>query len=87
MKKVLTIIVLLLAVSNLYSQFLDFLVELEQEDEIYFDYKYHEFNQYAYLDSTIILESFDGVQNLYKDSISYSYSQNMSALYFTVEKI
>ena len=87
MKRVLITIIVLFAVLNLYSQSLDFLVELEQEDEIYFDYKYDEFNQYAYLDSTIILESFDGVQNLYKDSIDYSYSQNMGAYYFTVEKI
>lgn len=67
------------------AQSLDFLVELEQEDEVYFDYKYEEFDHYAYLDSTIVLESFIGVQNFHKDSISYQYPK--ISYYYTVEKI
>ncbi|MBU2507337.1 MAG: T9SS type A sorting domain-containing protein [Bacteroidetes bacterium] len=83
--KILSIKFLLLSLICTNAQSLDFLIELEREDEIYFDYNYEEFNNNAYLDSTIILESFTGVQNLHKDSINYAYPQ--IDYYFTVEKI
>lgn len=67
------------------AQSFDFLSALESEDEVYFDYNYEEFDHYAYLDSSIILESFIGVQNFHKDSIQYNYP-NIS-YYFTVDKI
>lgn len=76
----------LLLFSNVNSQSLDMLIDFAGEDIIYFDYNYSEFNASAYQDSSIILTSFKGVQNVYKDSIA-SGGYYTNKYFLTIHKI
>jgi len=72
--------------SNINSQSLDMLIDFAGEDIIYFEYNYNQFNQFAYLDSSIILKSFSGVQNVYIDSTGSGGATTIK-YYLTIHKI
>jgi len=57
--------------NNSKAQSLNMLTDFS-EDIIHFDYSYEEYNNFAYSDSSIILESLKGIKNVYIDSNSYS---------------
>lgn len=69
--------------NNFEAQSLNILTDFE-EDIIHFDYNYEEYNNFAYSDSSIILESLKGIKNVYIDSNSYSDS-GIHQYFLTIE--
>jgi hypothetical protein len=49
----------------------DVLINFAREDFLEFEYQYKEFDPYAYSDSMIILNSFNGIQTVFIDTIKY----------------
>ena len=75
-----------LSSSLIYSQSYDMLKNYESGNKIFYNYQYNEFDQYAYKDSSIVLTSFEGQQNIKIDSV-ISFLSDITKYYLTIEKI
>ena len=69
----------------LYAQQFDLLKNFETGSKIFYSYHYDEFNKDAYLDSSIVLTSFDGRQIVNIDSVVFTQSDFIN-YYLTIEK-
>ena len=69
--KILPLLIFLFSFQALSQSSFDLLLDFTNESFIEFEYKYEEFDQNAYLDSTIILTSFNGTKTVFIDSIMY----------------